>query len=418
MKTLALKKICVVMSRIPDPASPRFPDQLDLLRQMGYFLCIVSLNGLPGPEHIAYSRLKEQCIPLALSRSQIPQAILTLLLLAIIAPIKSLRAFGVMMKMLFRFKDRKQVIKNYLQAGILVNLYIIDKEISHLHAHCERNAVRTVYLSSLLTGLNSSYWAQAGEIFAPDFPLLQPALVQGAAVFTLSEYEQAALLEKVFINVDPLPKIFRTFNGIDLEKFEFSRFPSLPEEPYRLFTAAYLSRQKGLDTVLRALRELKDGGLHFHYRIAGDGPARAALEDLVKTLRLADCVVFTGFRPHYEIPRLLAETDLFVLAPRILETGEQDSLPLGIEEAMAAGVPVVATDCGAVRELVESEETGLLARPEDPSAFAAACRRLLTDRELRSQVILKARLQMEGGYNIHKQAEAFNDYLAIHASPL
>ena len=407
------------MSQVPDSTSPRFLAHMDILQQMGYSLRVVSLKGLPEKKSLSeYSRLKEQSISLALAKRQIPQAIFTLLLLAIIAPLKSLHTFGAMLKMLFSFKDRKQVIKNYLQAGILVNQHIIDKEISHLHSHCERSTVRTTYLASILTGLNSSYLTLAGEIFEPDFLLFKPALIHCAFLFILSKYEENILLENIFADVDYLPAIFCTLNGIDLEKFVFASPLSLPHKPYKFLTTAYLSRKKGLDIVLGALRQLKDEGMKFSYKIIGDGPERGNLEELVKNSGLEDEVVFVGIKPRYEIPKLLAKADLFVLAPRILGNGEQDSLPLGIKEAMATGVPIVATDSGAVEELIESEETGLLTPPEDIEAFAAACKRLLTDQELRSQIILKARLEIEGVYDIHKQAEMFNDYIVNHNIPL
>jgi len=338
-------------------------------------------------------------------------------LLGIIAPLRSMRTLGVMLKMLFCFKDRKQVIKNYLQAAILVNQHVIDREIGHLHAHCERNAVRTTYLSSLLTGLNSSYITLPGEIFDPDFLQLKPALIHCSFIFTLSEYEQKILMEKFFKDLDLLPNIFCFLNGIDLEKFEFALSPP-PKAPYQFITTAYLSMKKGLDTVLYALRELKDEGFNFKYKIVGDGPVREGLENLTKSLGLEEEVIFTGIKPRYEIPKLLAKADLYLLAPRILPNGEQDSIPLGIKEAMATGVPVVATDCGAMRELIESEETGLLVAPDNASAFAAACKTLLTDHELRNQIILKARLQIEGVYDIHKQAQAFNNYIINHNLPL
>lgn len=418
MKTLSLKKICVIMSQVPDSTSPRLAAQLEILQQMGYLLRIISLESFYKQKKSSKdSKLAKQSIAIRQSKRRIPQAVLTLLLLGIIAPIRSLRTLGAMVKMLFCFKDHKAVIKNYLQAAILVNQHVIDKEIGHIHAHCERNAVRTTYLSSLLTGLNSSYLTLPGEIFEPDFLKLKPALTHCSFIFTLSEYEQKILTEKVFNDLDLMPNIFCFLNGINLEKFEFVLSPS-PEEPYQFLTTAYLSMKKGLDTVLYALRELKDEGFKFKYQIVGDGPVREGLENLTKTLGLEKEVVFTGVKPRYEIPKLLAKADLFVLAPRILPNGEQDSMPLGIKEAMATGVPVVATDCGAMRELVESEETGLLVPPEDASAFAKACKSLLTNHDLRNQIILKARLQIEGVYDIHKQAQAFNDYIINHNLPL
>ena len=406
------------MSQIPDSTSPRFLAQLDVLQQMGYSLRIISLEAFPDQKHLSWhSKLAEKIISLRQSKRRIPQAVFTLLLLGIIAPLRSLRTFGAMLKMLFCFKDSKAVIKNYLQAAILVNHHIIDKEIGHIHAHCEHNAVRTTYLSSLLTGLNSSYLTLPGEIFEPDFLLLKPALINCSFIFTLSEYEQKIIMEKVFKDIERPPNIFCFLNGIDLEKFEFILSPPL-KEPYQFITTAYLSRKKGLDTVLCALRELKNEGFEFKYDIIGDGPDRENLEQITKTLGLADEVTFIGIKPRYKIPKLLAKTDLFLLAPRILENGEQDSIPLGIKEAMAIGVPVVATDCGAMQELVESEETGLLVPMEDVFAFSDACKRLLIDHELRNQIILKARLQIEGVYDIHKQAQAFNDYIVNHNIPL
>lgn len=406
------------MSQVPDSTSPRLSSQLEILQQMGYLLRIISLEAFTEHKKSREdTKLAKLSIALKQSKRRIPTAVLTLFLLAIIAPIRSFRALGAMFKMLFCFKDRKQVIKNYLQAGILVNQHVIDKEIGHLHAHCEPNAVRTTYLASLLTGLNSSYLTLPGEIFAPYFLLLKPALAHSSFIFTLSEYEQRILTDKIFKDIDPLPNIFCFLNGIDLEKFEFFLSPS-PEEPYQFLTTAYLSMKKGIDTVLYALRDLKDEGLEFEYKIVGDGPVREGLENLVKTLGLEKEVTFTGTKPRYEIPKLLAKADLFVLAPRILPNGEQDSLPMSIKEAMAVGVPVVATDSGAMRELLESEETGLLVPPDNAPAFAAACKTLLTNDELRNQIILKARLQIEGIYDIHKQAEAFNDYIINHNLPL
>ncbi|MDD5597097.1 MAG: glycosyltransferase [Victivallaceae bacterium] len=407
------------MSQFPDSTQPHFLNQLNVLLQMGYFLRIISLKALPVQKDLSeYSRLEEQSFSLKLTKRHIPQALLTLFLLGMIAPFKSFKAFGAMLKMLFRFKDRKQVIRNYLQAGILINQHVIDKEISHLHAHCEPNAARTTYLASLLTGLNSSYLTLPGEIFKPDFPLLKPALVHSVFIFTLSRYEEKVLIEKTFEDIELLPEIFHFLNGIDLEKFEFRRVLRIPREPYQLLTATCLTDKKGLDTIISALRQLKDKGLKFRYRVIGDGPALPKLEKLVKTLKLEREIIFYGVLPHYEMPRLLATSDLYVLAPGGQENGEQASLSLGIREAMASGVPVAATDSEAMRELLEPEETGLLVPANDPSAFASACQRLLSDNELRSQIILKARLKIEGSYDIHKQAQAFNDYIIGHNLPL
>ncbi|MDD5727561.1 MAG: hypothetical protein PHV59_03265, partial [Victivallales bacterium] len=146
--------------------------QLDVVRQMGYFMRLVALEGMPEKENFPdYEKIKEQIMPLTMSRFRVPQALLTLIILFIITPLRTLKTLGVMLRMLWRGPERKQILKNYFQAVLLVNLHLIDKEISHLHAHCEPCAARTVYFAALFTGLNSSFVALPGEIFQPDFEL-------------------------------------------------------------------------------------------------------------------------------------------------------------------------------------------------------------------------------------------------------
>jgi glycosyltransferase involved in cell wall biosynthesis len=386
---------------------------------MGYFMRIVSLDGIPENCNFEdYSKIKEQVLPLTMSRYRVPQAFLTMIILFIIAPLRSLKTLGAMLKMLFHGPQRKQILKNYFQAALLVNLHLIDKEISHLHAHCDPGAARTAYFATLLTGLNSSFVALPGEAFKEDFQSLSIPLKNCECIFALSEYEKNYIVEKIFTDKDLLPEMLCFFNGIDLEKFGFKGSSKPPEEPYQFITTAFLTRTKGLDTVLKALEILRKQGVNFRYTVIGDGPELNLLKEKTKTLGLEEWVSFTGVKPRYKIPKLLANADLFVSAQRILENGEQDSIPLSVKEAMAVGLPVVTTNCGALRELVEDEETGLLVPPDNPSEFAAACMRLLTDRDLRGQIIMKARLRIEGVYNIHKQAMAFNEYVINHNLPL
>ena len=419
MKTLLLKKVCIIMNRVPDVTSPRFAIQLDVLRQMGYFMRIVALEGVPEScDFEDYSKIKEQVLPLTMSRYRVPQAFLTMIILFIIAPLRSLKTLGAMLKMLFHGPSRKEILKNYFQAALLVNLHIIDKEISHLHAHCEPGAARTAYFATLLTGLNSSFVALPGEAFKEDFEKISVPLKNCECIFALSEYEKKYIMEKIFADDDLLPEMLCFFNGIDLEKFEFKHSDRTPEEPYRFITTAFLSKTKGLDTILQALSILRKQGVNFRYTIIGDGPELENLQKETEKLELKEVVHFAGVKPRYKIPRLLLNADLFVSAQRILENGEQDSIPLSVKEAMAVGLPVVATDCGALHELIEDEETGLLVPPDNPSEFADACMRLLTDCDLRMQIVMKARLHIEGVYNIHKQAMAFNEYVINHNLPL
>ena len=150
-----------------------------------------------------------------------------------------------------------------------------------------------------------------------------------------------------------------------------------PDRPVILHVA-HLRPIKDHPTLLHACAQLRDAGGDFALWLVGYGPDEARLRALADELRLAGCCHFLGRRE--DIPTLMAAADIAVL------TSRQEGLPGAIMEAMAAGLPVAATDVGGVPELVQPEQTGLLVPPADPAALAAALRRLLADNILRQQL--------------------------------
>ena len=150
-----------------------------------------------------------------------------------------------------------------------------------------------------------------------------------------------------------------------------------------VLTVARLDAQKGVAYLLDAAAEVPDA----IFVIAGEGPERATLEARASALGIAHRVRFLGHRR--DVPPLLAIADLFVL-PSLWE-----GLPLSVLEAMAAGVPVVATRIGGTDELVRDGETGTLAPPENGPALAEAIRAALYDRERVLRMAAAARALVE-----------------------
>jgi glycosyltransferase involved in cell wall biosynthesis len=158
-------------------------------------------------------------------------------------------------------------------------------------------------------------------------------------------------------------------------------------------------------TLIRALAELGRPGEAV---IAGDGPDRPAVEREVRRLGLESAVRLAGERD--DVAELLAEADLFVLSTR------SEGLPLSILEAMAAGLPVVASDVGGVPELVVDRETGFLVPPGDPHALAAAIERLLDDPDLRGRFGAAGRARVSTHFDLASAQRAHLDlYRALLA---
>jgi glycosyltransferase involved in cell wall biosynthesis len=168
--------------------------------------------------------------------------------------------------------------------------------------------------------------------------------------------------------------------------------------PHRLVTVGRLQAPKDPITLLRALSEL---GRPAEAVIVGDGPDRPAVESEVRRLGLQTAVRLTGERD--DVAELLAEADLFVLSTR------SEGLPLSILEAMAAGLPVVASDVGGVPELVVDGETGFLVPPGDPHALAAAIERLLDDPDLRRRLGAAGRLRVSEHFDLASARRAHLD---------
>jgi glycosyltransferase involved in cell wall biosynthesis len=168
----------------------------------------------------------------------------------------------------------------------------------------------------------------------------------------------------------PADRIRVVYNGIDLDRF-CRRVRGIPPERPTIVAVGRVVRQKNPELFVRAarrlLRELPDA----RFRWIGDGGMREGIVRDLATTGLAEEVRFEGERG--DIERVLDEADLFWL------TSDWEGLPNVVMEAMASGLPVVATDVGGTSELFRSGREGQLVRAGDAVALVEASRRLLAD---------------------------------------
>ena len=171
-------------------------------------------------------------------------------------------------------------------------------------------------------------------------------------------------------------------NGVDVRAFSDPGRPveGLPAGP-KILWVNRLDPQKGFEIMLRAFEQIASEVGEVHLLVAGDGRDRVLLRSLPGDLRSR--ILRLGTVAHEALPRYHAAADVFV-SPA---TG-QESFGIVLLEAMAAGVPVVASDIEGYREVVRDGIDGLLVPPNDPNALAAEIRRVLSEPEL--AVALKA----------------------------
>ncbi len=180
-------------------------------------------------------------------------------------------------------------------------------------------------------------------------------------------------------------KLVTIYNGVDMSIFSMAtKRHRAPNETPIILSAGRLTEQKNYQTAIEAISLLRDHA--FEYWIAGQGELEASLKQLVCSLDLEDKVKFLGFRS--DLPELFQQADIFLLM------SSWEGFGLAVAEAMAAGLPVVASDVPGLREVVgEGSHAGFLVNPTAPAMVAHGLRTLLEDSELRSTMGENARRQ-------------------------
>jgi colanic acid/amylovoran biosynthesis glycosyltransferase len=277
-------------------------------------------------------------------------------------------------------------------AAELLNICKINK-IEHIHVHSCGNAALLTLLCKMLGGPTYSLTLHSPlSTFGPNQrPKWRNA--EFAIVITRKLYEEVRrVLDK------DLPACVEIASmGVDLDAFRRTT-PYRPWDgsgPCYIFSCGRLNPCKGHDDLIRAIGILRDLGFDARLVIAGEdydsgtGAYRKALEDLVRELDISDRVSLIGAVSQERVREENENAHVFSLA------SHQEPLGVAIMEAMAMGVPVVATSAGGVPELVQDGVSGVLVPPHTPEALAKGITRILENSELASALGAEGRQVVE-----------------------
>ncbi len=159
--------------------------------------------------------------------------------------------------------------------------------------------------------------------------------------------------------------------GMDLNMFHFKPRPSVRPIPKILGVGRFVQK-KGFIYLIEAAAILRDQGKEFQLTIVGDGPLAPQLKKRVTDLGLEQMIEFTGQRDSEYVRDTMQQSDIVVVPSVTSDSGEKEGLPVVIMEAMATGIPVIATDHSAIGEVVQAGITGHLIREKDTKGIADA----------------------------------------------
>ena len=163
-------------------------------------------------------------------------------------------------------------------------------------------------------------------------------------------------------------------NGVDIEKFHPIDSSNHDPSNIRLITVAQLIERKGINYLIEALAMLPESvQRHVSLEVCGIGPCEEALREQAKNAGVGGQLLWSGLLDQDELARRLRNASFFVL-PTL-----QEAMPLSLLEAMASGLPIIATRVGGIPALVEDGVSGLLVEPSDPEGLCHAIRELASD---------------------------------------
>jgi glycosyltransferase involved in cell wall biosynthesis len=201
--------------------------------------------------------------------------------------------------------------------------------------------------------------------------------------------------------------------GVDHDRFHPSnRDPECRDDPIVLFVGAMHPR-KGADVLARAIPLLSDVPARFIFAGPSGGPLEPEVRSIISGSGVQDRVEFRGQLSSEELPRVLAEADIFVF-PTVWGT---EGFGMVAAEAMACGVPIVASRIAAIPEVVLDEETGLLVEPGDPVDLASKLRLLLGD-PARRRCLGRAGAKHVQQYRWDRLADGLIEVLNGESAPL
>lgn len=249
--------------------------------------------------------------------------------------------------------------------------------VDHVHCHFATHPAAVGWVVHRLSGLPYSFTAHGSDLHR-DRRMLGTKVRDAAFVVTVSESNRDVIVAECGPEAAAKVRVVRC--GIDPGQLPRRDRPVGPGAgPVRICCVGTLHEVKGQAVLVEACRRLIAGGTEVVCTLVGDGPDREALLAQAAAAGLGDRVRVTGRVPRPEVVAVLAEADVLVAPSVPSADGRREGLPVVVLEAMAVGVPVVASRLSGIPEAVEDGVTGLLVEPGDAEGVADAVRRVVAD---------------------------------------
>jgi glycosyltransferase involved in cell wall biosynthesis len=288
-------------------------------------------------------------------------------------------------------------IRNSLNLATAIKLsqFVRTKDIEIVHAHVARDYP----LAALAKGRSSAHLVLTRHVLFALNRIHKLTLRRTSRVIAVSRAVAESLFSQSVFDAE---KVVTIHNGIDLTKFASVEARQASSQKFRVGTAGHIAPIKGQEDFVRAAALVIQSRPDVEFVIAGEDKShsrenRIALEKLIRELGLDQNVSLIGWVD--DMPEFLATLDLFVSSAR------SEPFGLAIVEAMAAGVPVVATASEGAREIIDDNRSGRMVAIGDIAALARAIAELLEDKTERHRLAQNAKIVAHERFSLERMVE-------------
>lgn len=286
----------------------------------------------------------------------------------------------------------------FFPKAVLLAKHMQRAGITHIHAHFANHPTLVALVIHKLTQIPYSFTGHGSDIHKHQQML---AVKYHSAKFAVmvSRYNKDFVLKNTNITSAERMQVIRC--GIDPAQFSVKQDYKL-HKSINILCVASLREVKGHRYLIAACAVLQAKAMPFTLHLVGTGPKANAIRRQVKSLGLQAQVHLHGDLTRVEVLAKLQAADIFVLSSYQTKQGNREGIPVGLMEAMATGLPVVASRVSGIPELVEHGHNGLLSKVQDPQDIADKLTLLMTDEAARKQLGESGRRKVCEQYDLNK----------------
>lgn len=275
--------------------------------------------------------------------------------------------------------------------------------IGHVHSHFALHATVAALVAARLAGIPFSFTAHGSDIHV-DTSGLDRKVDASAFAVTVSRYNAEFMARRLPPTL--AAKIRVVHCGVDIDYFAPPAVKPRGRAEVVLVCVGSFRPVKGHEVLVDACARLARRATRFACHLIGEGPLAEAVKGRVEALGLAESFVFHGPRTRDEVRAILQDADVAVCPSVRTPQGHREGIPVALMEAMACGLPVIASRLSGIPELVIDGETGILIEPGDSGALAEALALLARDPQRRERLGQAGRQRVTEAFDVRTSARA------------